>query len=117
MDNIFHNMTEEEARKQILSMVSAYCAEFHLKGQDEPYKEGDRIPYAKRVYDSEEMRDLVDSALDFWLTAGRYAEQFEAMTLDDFNRLFRHSAVKRAKYAGLKRNFEIWKKNQNVEKK
>lgn len=45
------------------------------------------------------------------------AEQFEAMTLDDFNRLFRHSAVKRAKYAGLKRNFEIWKKNQNVEKK
>ncbi|HIU77951.1 MAG TPA: lipopolysaccharide biosynthesis protein RfbH [Candidatus Avilachnospira avicola] len=70
-------MTEEEARKQILSMVSAYCAEFHLKGQDEPYKEGDRIPYAKRVYDSEEMRDLVDSALDFWLTMGRYTRKFE----------------------------------------
>ena len=70
-------MTEEEARKQILSMVSAYCAEFHLKGQDEPYKEGDRIPYAKRVYDSEEMRDLVDSALDFWLTMGRYTREFE----------------------------------------
>ena len=58
-------------------MVSAYCAEFHLKGQDEPYKEGDRIPYAKRVYDSEEMRDLVDSALDFWLTMGRYTREFE----------------------------------------
>ena len=34
------------------------------------------------------------------------------MTPDDFNRIFRHSAVKRAKYAGLKRNFEIWKKNR-----
>ena len=39
--------------------------------------EGDRIPYASRVYDSHEMVNLVDSALEFWLTAGRYAEQFE----------------------------------------
>ncbi len=37
--------------------------------------------------------------------------QLETMTPDDFSRIFRHSAVKRAKYAGLKRNFEIWKKN------
>ena len=40
------------------------------------------------------------------------ASRFETMTPDDFNRIFRHSAVKRAKYAGLKRNFEIWKKNR-----
>lgn len=39
--------------------------------------EGDRIPYASRVYDSQEMMNLVDSALEFWLTAGRYADQFE----------------------------------------
>ncbi len=37
--------------------------------------------------------------------------QLEQMTPDDFSRIFRRSAVKRAKYSGLKRNFEIWKKN------
>lgn len=35
------------------------------------------IKYAGRVYDSEELVNLVDSSLDFWLTAGRYAEKFE----------------------------------------
>ena len=40
------------------------------------------------------------------------AYRFETITPDDFNRIFRHSAVKRPKYAGLKRNFEIWKKNR-----
>jgi len=35
------------------------------------------VNYAGRVYDSEEMVTLVDAALDFWLTAGRYAEEFE----------------------------------------
>lgn len=38
---------------------------------------GDRIPYASRVYDSEEMVNLVDSALEFWLTSGRYTDEFE----------------------------------------
>lgn len=38
---------------------------------------GDRITYASRVYDSEEMCNLVDSALEFWLTTGRYTEEFE----------------------------------------
>ena len=41
------------------------------------YKEGDRIPYASRVYDSKEMMNLVDSALEFWLTSGRYTDEFE----------------------------------------
>ena len=36
------------------------------------------IPYSGRVYDEKEMISLVDSALDFWLTAGRFAKQFEA---------------------------------------
>ncbi len=40
------------------------------------------------------------------------AARFEAMTPVDFNRLFRHSAVRRAKYAGLMRNFAVWKKNR-----
>ena len=67
-------MSEKEFRDKILNDVKKYCDEFHTK---KAYNEGDRIPYASRVYDSEEVCNLVDSALDFWLTAGRYAEEFE----------------------------------------
>jgi len=67
-------MKEEEARKQILDMVEEYYLRYHQKPA---YKIGDRINYAARVYDQRELKNLVDSALDFWLTAGRYAEQFE----------------------------------------
>ena len=67
-------MNEQQARERILSLVAEYCDTFHKKA---PYTEGDRIPYASRVYDSAEMTNLVDSALDFWLTAGRYADRFE----------------------------------------
>lgn len=42
-----------------------------------PFSPGDRIPYAGRVFDEQEIAALVDSSLDFWLTAGRYAERFE----------------------------------------
>lgn len=72
---MFENKNEQEAREEILGMVDAYCAEFH--NQKGPFSEGQRIPYASRVYDSAEMVNLVDSALEFWLTAGRYTEQFE----------------------------------------
>ncbi|MBP5384853.1 MAG: lipopolysaccharide biosynthesis protein RfbH [Lachnospiraceae bacterium] len=72
---IDRNMTEEEARKEILAAVSAYCDTFH--NQDKPFREGDRIPYASRVYDHAEMVNLVDAALDFWLTSGRFTEEFE----------------------------------------
>ena len=69
-------MTEQEARKQILDLVAEYCDTYHKKKAYEP---GDRISYASRVYDSEEMVNLVDSSLDFWLTAGRYTEEFEKL--------------------------------------
>ena len=72
---MFENMTEQQAKEQILQSVSAYCDKYH--NQEKPFQEGDRIPYASRVYDHEEMVNLVDSALEFWLTAGRYADQFE----------------------------------------
>ncbi len=72
---MFENMTEEQAKKQILEQVEAYCNTYHNKKE---YKQGDRIPYASRVYDSKEMCNLVDSALEFWLTSGRYTEEFEA---------------------------------------
>ncbi len=71
---MFEGLNEGQARDKILEMVDEYCRSFHRK---RPYAEGDRIPYASRVYDSEEMRCLVDSALEFWLTSGRYSERFE----------------------------------------
>ncbi len=75
---------EKAAREEILSLVKEYCETYH---KTKEFSEGDRIPYARRVYDSEEMCNLVDSSLEFWLTSGRYTDKFEA----DF-----------AKYLGVK---------------
>ena len=71
----FEHKTETEARQQILDMVAEYCDTYHSK--KEPFQEGDRIPYATRVYDHKEMVNLVDSSLEFWLTSGRYTDEFE----------------------------------------
>ena len=65
---IFEGKTEEQAREQILAQVREYCERFHQK---KSYAPGDRIPYAGRVYDAEEMANLVDASLEFWLTSGR----------------------------------------------
>ncbi len=71
---MFEHMSEAEARAQILEQVAGYCDTFHKKA---PYKEGDRIPLCIRVYDHDEMVNLVDSSLEFWLTSGRYTVEFE----------------------------------------
>ncbi len=68
-------MTEKELRSQILGLVDEYCKNFHLK--EKVFEEGDRISYGGRKFDSEEMINLVDSSLDFWLTSGRYCDKFE----------------------------------------
>lgn len=72
---MFDGMNEKEAREKILSFVAEYCEKFH--NTDKKFIAGDRIPYASRIYDSEEMINLVDSSLEFWLTSGRYTAQFE----------------------------------------
>lgn len=72
---MFENMTEEQAKQQILKMVAEYCDAYHNRQKE--FEEGDRIPYASRVYDHAEMVNLVDSALEFWLTSGRYTDKFE----------------------------------------
>ena len=72
---MFEQMTESEAREHILSSVAEYCDKFHNVKKE--FKPGDRISYASRVYDHEEMVNLVDSALEFWLTSGRYTDEFE----------------------------------------
>lgn len=66
---------EQDMKKHILELVKEYCETYHNKQKN--FTEGDRIPYASRVYDSEEMVNLVDSALEFWLTSGRYTTEFE----------------------------------------
>jgi len=67
-------MDYKKLRDEILEKTRQYyCAKF----ASEVYSDGDRIPFARRVFDENELVNLVDSSLDFWLTAGRYANDFE----------------------------------------
>ena len=66
---------EAEARKQIKDMVAEYYHEFKEKKVE--FTPGNRIAYASRVFDEKEMQALTDATLDFWLTTGRFADQFE----------------------------------------
>ena len=68
-------MTEQEMRGEILALVREYCEKYHTPKAD--FTPGDRLPYAARVYDHEEMENLVASTLEFWLTAGHYTDEFE----------------------------------------
>ena len=68
--------TQEQAKQEILDLVAEYCQTWHIDNKKQ-FEPGDRIPYASRVYDSHEMVNLVDSALEFWLTSGRYTDEFE----------------------------------------
>ncbi len=68
--------TQEQAKQEILDLVADYCQKYHIEAKPE-FKPGARIPYASRVYDAHEMVNLVDSSLEFWLTSGRYTDEFE----------------------------------------
>jgi len=65
---------DEKLRKDILVKAS----QFHAARKKEKFVPGkSKVHYSGRVYDEEEIAALVDSSLDFWLTAGRYADKFE----------------------------------------
>ncbi len=66
---------EQQAREEIKDLVTKYYHAF--KEKRDSYKYGERITYAARVFDEKEMCALTDATLDFWLTTGRFAEQFE----------------------------------------
>ncbi len=66
---------QSKAKQAILDAVADYFDKYH--NQKKEFVPGQRIPYASRVYDSKEAVNLVDSALEFWLTAGRYTDKFE----------------------------------------
>lgn len=70
--------SEAEAREQIKSMVADYYHTYKepVDSKDN-FQPGDRISYSSRIYDKKEMQSLTDAMLDFWLTTGRFADQFE----------------------------------------
>ena len=68
-------------RDQILDLVKQYYVEKFSTKNFNPGK--DTVHYAGRIFDDDELRSLVDSSLDFFLTANRYADEFE-MNLAEF---------------------------------
>ncbi len=69
-----NSLTADQLRKQILRKAADY---FQTAHQPAPYKPGQHISYAGRVYDEKEIGTLIEASLDFWLTAGRFAHTFE----------------------------------------
>src|SRR2546426_700549 len=66
---------KQALRDEILQKVGEY---YRLAFPARPFVPGESpVVYAGRIFDSEELELLVDSSLDFWLTTGRFAEQFE----------------------------------------
>jgi CDP-4-dehydro-6-deoxyglucose reductase, E1 len=72
---------QDQIKKKILDLVEEYYDIAHKKS---PFKDGDPVPVSGKVYDSNDMKYLVESSLDFWLTSGRYATKFEK----DFAKFF-----------------------------
>lgn len=66
---------DKKLREKAISAAVDYYTFRHKERKE--FRPGDRIHYAGRVFDQKEITNLVDSSLDFWLTAGRYAERFE----------------------------------------
>jgi len=67
--------SESKIKQRIFDNVKKFYKAYHQNGGDK--NKPVCIPYAGRVFDEHELVALVDSSLDFWLTAGRYADKFE----------------------------------------
>lgn len=77
-------MNKDTIKKEIFRLVRTY---YHEKfGKNREFIPGKtKINYAGRVFDEKEMLYLVDSSLDFWLTAGRFSEEFASKLANYFN--------------------------------
>lgn len=81
--NFFNNeqldntVQSKELRKKILDLVKDY---FILSHKKKPFEDNGSsfIPYSGKVYDEKEIQFLISSALDFWLTSGRFNEEFQS---------------------------------------
>ena len=72
-----------ELRQEILDLVRQYS---RVKFAKKPFDPGHSLlHYAGRVFDEQELVNLVDASLDFYLTTNRFAEEFEADFADYFN--------------------------------
>lgn len=71
---------QEELKQQILGLTKEYYTEAF--GKKETFEPGNRVNYAGRCFDEQELVNLVDSSLEFWLTAGRYTDEFEQKMRD-----------------------------------
>jgi CDP-6-deoxy-D-xylo-4-hexulose-3-dehydrase len=66
---------EKSAREHILALVEQH---FREEFSERPFIPGETpVPVSGRVFDADDIRSLVDASLDFWLTTGRFANQFE----------------------------------------
>src|SRR3954469_6293108 len=66
----------EEIRASIMELVEEYSATAHAP---KPFVAGQSpVPVSGRVFDASDVKSLIDSALDFWLTTGRFNEEFQA---------------------------------------
>lgn len=70
-----HEELEKQIKQQIFDSAALYYEVRHKR--ETAFQPGDPIPYGGRVFDQQEIINLIDSALDFWLTTGKYAEKFE----------------------------------------
>ena len=72
------NTTPEQLRAEILAKTAEYYQLVHAPKQTAEFVPGaSRVNYAGRVFDEKEMTNLVDSALEFWLTYGQWSKRFE----------------------------------------
>jgi len=79
----------DQLRAQILSLTAEYVSEEFPEKKFIPGESS--VPVAGRVFDSADVQSLIDSSLDFWLTEGRFAKQFEREFARFFN--MRHSIL------------------------
>lgn len=70
--------TEIELRNQIKNLVTEYYNLHHKPKNEQSFEPGkSKVNYAGRVFDEKEMLNLTDATLDFWLTSGRFCDEFE----------------------------------------
>lgn len=70
-------LTSEQLKQSILEKTKEYYRLAHDKSQEAFVPGKSRIPYAGRVFDESEMANLMEASLEFWLTEGRFTQQFE----------------------------------------
>lgn len=67
--------TPDDIRSDIMRLVDEYCGAVH---RPQPFAAGkSNVPVSGRVFDESDVKSLIDASLDFWLTTGRFNEQFE----------------------------------------